>query len=94
MFNTIPLEHVRQMATQPWHATRVKTQVVNENVRGKLQRNRERMTVRGLNDNHNRDLKNLFKKCCGVGQQAGPCQTKCNSVVYQELGRAGNGASE
>jgi transposase len=31
------------------------------NVRGKLQRNRERMTVRGLNDNHNKDLKNLFK---------------------------------
>jgi transposase len=31
------------------------------NVRGKLQRNRERITVRGLNDNHNRDLKNLFK---------------------------------
>src|SRR5213594_3053567 len=30
-------------------------------VRGKLQRNRERITVRGLNDNHNRDLKNLFK---------------------------------
>ncbi|GAC1690694.1 MAG: hypothetical protein PVS2B2_28690 [Candidatus Acidiferrum sp.] len=30
-------------------------------VRGKLQRNRERMSVRGLNDNHNRDLKNLFK---------------------------------
>jgi transposase len=30
-------------------------------VRGKLQRNRERMTVRGLNDNHNKDLKNLFK---------------------------------
>src|ERR1700733_6391686 len=30
-------------------------------VRGKLQRNRERMTVRGLNNNHNRDLKNLFK---------------------------------
>jgi len=31
-------------------------------VRGKLQRNRERITVRGLNDNHNRDLKNLFKR--------------------------------
>ncbi len=30
-------------------------------VRGKLQRNRERITVRGLNDNHNNDLKNLFK---------------------------------
>jgi len=30
-------------------------------VRGKVQRNRERITVRGLNDNHNHDLKNLFK---------------------------------
>ena len=30
-------------------------------VRGKLQRNRERITVRGLNDNHNNELKNLFK---------------------------------
>src|SRR5438034_2516530 len=30
-------------------------------VRGKLQRNRERITVRGLNDNHNQDVKNLFK---------------------------------
>ena len=30
-------------------------------VRGKLQRNREPITVRGLNDNHNHDLKNLFK---------------------------------
>ena len=30
-------------------------------MRGKLQRNRERITVRGLNDNHNKDVKNLFK---------------------------------
>jgi transposase len=30
-------------------------------VRGKVRRNRERITVRGLNDNHNRALKNLFK---------------------------------
>ena len=30
-------------------------------VRGKLQRNRERITVRGLNDNQNKDVKNLFK---------------------------------
>src|SRR5205814_3390670 len=30
-------------------------------VRGKLQRNRERITVRGLNDNHNKDVKNIFK---------------------------------
>jgi transposase len=30
-------------------------------VRGKLQRNRERITVRRLRDNYNKDLKNLFK---------------------------------
>ena len=30
-------------------------------VRGKVQRNRERITVRGLSENHNRDLKHLFK---------------------------------
>jgi transposase len=30
-------------------------------VRGKLQRNRERITVRGLNDNHKKDVKNFFK---------------------------------
>jgi transposase len=36
-------------------------------VRGKLQRNRERITVRGLNDNHNNDLKNLFK---GAGSKS------------------------
>jgi hypothetical protein len=30
-------------------------------VRGKRQRNRERITVRGLNDNHNKDVKSLFK---------------------------------
>ena len=30
-------------------------------VRGKMQRNRERITVRGLRDNYNKGLKNLFK---------------------------------
>lgn len=30
-------------------------------VRGKVRRNRERISVRGLSDNYNRDLKNLFK---------------------------------
>ena len=32
-------------------------------VRGKVRRNRERLTVLGLNDNHNHDLGNLFKGC-------------------------------
>jgi transposase len=39
-------------------------------VRGKVRRNRERMTVRGLNDNHNHDLKNVFK---GAAISASSC---------------------
>jgi hypothetical protein len=42
-------------------------------VRGKLQRNRERITVRGLNDNHNKDVKNLFKGAAiSAGTRPGP----------------------
>ena len=44
-------------------------------VRGKLQRNRERITVRGLNDNHNKDLKNLFKSpAVSASTRPGPLQ--------------------
>jgi transposase len=44
-------------------------------VRGKLQRNRERITVRGLNDNHNHDLKNLFKAAAiSASTRPGPLQ--------------------
>jgi transposase len=40
-------------------------------VRGKPQRNRERITVRGLNDNYNKDLKNLFKGAA-ISASTGP----------------------
>jgi len=44
-------------------------------VRGKVQRNRERITVRGLNDNHNRDVKNLFKGAAiSASTRPGPLQ--------------------
>ena len=44
-------------------------------VRSKLQRNRERITVRGLNDNHNKDLKNLFKSAAiSASTRPGPLQ--------------------
>jgi transposase len=44
-------------------------------VRGKLQRKRERITVRGLNDNHNKDLKNLFKGAAiSASTRPGPLQ--------------------
>src|ERR1700751_2457595 len=43
-------------------------------VRGKMQRNRERITVRGLNDNHNRDVKNLFKGAAiSASTRPAPC---------------------
>jgi hypothetical protein len=42
-------------------------------VRGKLQRNRERITVRGLSDNHNHDLKHLFKSAAiSASNRPGP----------------------
>jgi transposase len=44
-------------------------------VRGKLQRNRERITVRGLNDNYNKDVKNLFKSAAiSASTRPGPLQ--------------------
>ena len=44
-------------------------------VRGKLQRNRERITVHGLNHNHNHDLKNLLKGAAiSAIQRPGPLQ--------------------
>jgi transposase len=44
-------------------------------VRGKLQRNRERITVRGLNDNHNKDVKSLFKSAAiSASTRPGPLQ--------------------
>ena len=44
-------------------------------VRGKLQRNRERITVRGLNDNHDKDLKNFFKSAAiSASTRPGPLQ--------------------
>jgi len=40
-------------------------------VRGKVRRNRERLTVLGLNDNHNHDLKNVFKSAATQASASG-----------------------
>ena len=37
-------------------------------VRGKLERNRDRITVRGLNDNHNHRSEKSVQKCCHIRQ--------------------------
>src|ERR1700680_765374 len=55
-------------------------------VRGKLQRNRERITVRGLNDNHNKDLKNLFKSAAiSASTRPGPLQDFCVALVAKGI---------
>ncbi len=57
-------------------------------VRGKLQRNRERITVRGLNDNHNRDVKNLFKRAAiSASTRPGPLQDFILLELPQGCGR-------
>ena len=44
-------------------------------VKGHLRRNRERVTVLGLNENHNHDLKNLFKSAAiSASTRPGPFQ--------------------
>jgi len=44
-------------------------------VKGQLRRNRERVTVLGLNENHNHDLKNIFKSAAiSASSRPGPFQ--------------------
>jgi transposase len=55
-------------------------------VRGKLQRNRERITVRGLNRNHNHDLKNLLKGAAiSASQRPGPLQDFYAALVKKGM---------
>ena len=55
-------------------------------VRGKVQRNRERITVRGLNDNHNHDLKNLFKGAAlSASTQPGPLHDFYTALVEKGM---------
>jgi hypothetical protein len=55
-------------------------------VRGKLQRNRERITVRGLNHNHNHDLKNLLKGAAiSAIQRPGPLQDFYAALVEKGM---------
>jgi len=47
----------------------------NQYVNGQLQRSRKQASIRGLNQNHNHDLKNLFKSASAVAAaKAGPFQ--------------------
>ena len=55
-------------------------------VRGKLQRNRERITVRGLNRNHNHDLKNLLKGAAiSAIERPGPLQDFYAALVQKGM---------
>jgi transposase len=55
-------------------------------VRGKLQRHRERITVRGLNRNHNHDLKNLLKGAAiSAIERPGPLQDFYAALVEKGM---------
>ena len=55
-------------------------------VRGKLQRNRERITVRGLNHNHNHHLKNLLKGAAiSAIERPGPLQDFYAALVEKGM---------
>jgi transposase len=55
-------------------------------VRGKLHRNRERITVHGLNHNHNHDLKNLLKGAAiSAIERPGPLQDFYAALVEKGM---------
>ena len=55
-------------------------------MRGKRQRNRERITVRGLNKNHNPDLKNLLKGATvSAIERPGPLQDFYAALVEKGI---------
>ena len=55
-------------------------------MRGKLQRNRERITVCGLNHNHNHDLKNLLKGAAiSAMERSGPLQDFYAALVAKGM---------
>jgi len=55
-------------------------------VRGKVRRNRERITVRGLNRNHNHDLKNLLKGAAiSAIERPGPLQDFYAALVAKGM---------
>jgi transposase len=55
-------------------------------VRGKRQRNRERITVRGLNRNHNHDVKNLLKGAAiSAIERPGPLQDFYAALVKKGM---------
>ena len=61
-------------------------------VRGKLRRNRERLTVLGLNDNHNHDLKNLFKGAAiSASTRPGPLYDSTSRCWRKGCGRPSSG---
>ena len=63
-------------------------------VQGELQRAKKPASIRGLNRNHNHELKNLFQGCCHRGRcQGGPVQRVLRCAAGQG-NPAGNGASD
>ncbi len=61
-------------------------------MRGKRQRDRERISVRGLNDNHIKDVKNLFSADISASTRPGPARLLCGSGGERDA--ADDGASD
>jgi transposase len=58
----------------------------NQYVNGQLQRSRKQASIRGLNQNHNHDLKNLFKSASAVAAaKAGPFQKFYDAQIGKGL---------
>ncbi len=84
--NTPPFSYQAPAVGLQWFGHRDPRQRRVPLCRGKIQRNRERITVRGLNDNHNHDLKNLFKGAAlSASTQPGPLHDFYTALVEKGM---------
>ena len=69
-----------------WRSYYAPTKSMRCTTGGKLQRNRERIMVRGLNHNHNHDLKNLLKGAAiSAIERPGPLQDFYAALVEKGM---------
>ena len=70
-----PTSATRQLWAYTGLAIETHDSAENQYVNGQLQRSKKQSSIRGLNPNHNPDLKNLFKSASAVAAvKAGPFQ--------------------
>ena len=82
----LPRSTPRQLWAYSGLAIETHDSAENQYVNGQLQRSRKQTSIRGLNQNHNPDLKNLFKSASAVAAvKTGPFQKFYAALIGKGL---------